>query len=291
MRALLAAAGVSAESRWSDADGRRIHYLEAGRGPAVVLLHGAGGGAANWFGVLGRLAERFRVLAPDLPGFGLSPPLEPRAALGRQIAAVVEGWLRGHGVERCGVAGTSFGGLVAFRLAQRWPDGVRRLALIDAAGLGPELPALVRLAGVRFLGPFLLRPSRRGTVWLLRRLLTAGRPLDPAVEPALIEYLLRSAEAGDVAVLARAFRLFSGPRGQREILGDDELRAVRTPTLVIWGRRDAFFPPVHAERAAARLPGAHLKWIEGAGHSPNWEAPGAVADALLDFLSGQEPTA
>ena len=285
MNGVLAAVGLTAASRWAEVDGVALHYLELGDGPPVVLLHGAGGGAANWFGVMGRLAQRFRVLAPDLPGFGLSAAIEPRAELGRQIAEFVDAWVSGLGVRRFDVVGTSFGGLVALRLAQRRPDAVGRIVLIDSAGVGREMPAVVRLAGLRVLGPLLLRPSRRGTRWLLRRLMTSGQPLDASFEPVLLEYLYRSARAGDPALLARAFRLFTGPRGQREVLEDRELAALHAPTLVVWGRRDAFFPPSHAERAAARIPRATLHWIEGAGHSPNWEAPVAVAEAIVDFLS------
>lgn len=285
MNGVLAAAGLTAASRWADVDGVALHYLELGGGPPVVLLHGAGGGAANWFGVMGRLAQRFRVLAPDLPGFGLSARIEPRAELGRQIAELVDAWVSGLGVRRFDLVGTSFGGLVALRLAQRRPDVVGRLVLIDSAGLGREMPMVVRWAGLRVLGPLLLRPSRWGTRWLLRRLMTSGQPLDPSFEPVLLEYLYRSARAGDPALLARAFRLFTGARGQREVLDDGELAALHAPTLVVWGRRDAFFPPSHAERAAAGIPRAKLCWIEGAGHSPNWEAPGAVGDAIVDFLS------
>lgn len=285
MNGVLAAVGLTAASRRAEVDGVALHYLELGDGPPVVLLHGAGGGAANWFGVMGRLAQRFRVLAPDLPGFGLSAAIEPRAELGRHVAEFVDTWVSGFGVHRFDLVGTSFGGLVALRLAQRRPDAVGRLVLIDSAGLGREMPAAVRLAGLRVLGPLLLRPSRWGTRWLLRRLMTSGQPLDPSFEPVLLEYLYRTARAGDPALLARAFRLFAGPRGQREVLEDGELAALHAPTLVVWGRRDAFFPPSHAERAAARIPRAMLHWIEHAGHSPNWEAPGAVADAIVDFLS------
>lgn len=285
MNEVLAAAGVTAASRWAEVDGVALHYLELGEGAPVVLLHGAGGGAANWFGVMGRLAQRFRVLAPDLPGFGLSTGIEPRVGLGRQVAEFVDAWVSGLGVRRFDLVGTSFGGLVALRLAQRRPDAVGRLVLIDSAGFGREMPAVVRLAGIPILGPLLLRPSRLGTRWLLRRLMTSGRPLDPSFEPVLLEYLYRSARAGNPALLARAFRLFIGPPGQREVLEDGELAALHTPTLVVWGRRDAFFPPSHAERAAARIPRATLHWIEEAGHSPNWEVPGAVADAIVAFLS------
>ncbi len=284
MDRLLSAAGVAATSCWVEREGRRIHYLEAGSGSPVILIHGAGGGSANWFGVIGPLSRRFRVLAPDLPGFGLSDPIEAEPPLGVQVAGLVADWLSAIGVERCAIAGTSFGGLVTLRLAQQLGNRITRFALIDSAGLGTEMPRVIRAVAVRVLGALLLRPSRSGTYIQLRRLLTAGRPLDPAIEPALLEYLLQSARAADTAILARAYRMFCGFRGQREVLGDDELSTLRQPALVLWGRRDAFFPPMHAERAARRLPNARLKWIESAGHSPNWEAPAEVSATLCDFF-------
>ncbi len=284
MRDLLLVAGVDADSRWLELEGRRFHYLEVGRGPAVILIHGAGGGAANWYGILGRLSEGRRVLVPDLPGFGLSGPVEARRPLGMQVADILDAWLQRLGIEKCGVAGTSFGGLVALRMAQRRESRVERLALIDSAGLGREMPMAVRAIGLRVLGPLILRPSRRGTRFALRRFLTAGQPLDPAVEPALVEYLHRSAVASDPSILARAHRVFAGIRGQREWLSDTELVSLCQPTLVVWGRRDAFFPAAHAERASRLIPQVRVRWIEAAGHSPNWEAPGEVAEALDDFF-------
>lgn len=284
MRRLLSVVGADAEAREIDVGGTRVHFLDAGAGPAVVLVHGASGGGANWYGVLGRLAAGYRVLAPDLPGFGLSAPIETRAPLGCQVADLLAGWLDAVGVERCHLGGTSFGGLVALRMAQRVPDRVRRLALIDAAGLGREVPFVARLVGVPPFGRLLLRSTRWGTRWQLRNVLTAGRPLAADIEAALADYLWRSAAVADVPGLARAYRRFCGLRGQREVLADDELRAVNQPTLVVWGDEDRFFPPTHAERAAALIPDARLLRVPGAGHSPNWEAPGVVADALATFF-------
>src|SRR5690606_8268421 len=145
------------------------------------------------------------------------------------------------GVERCTVLGTSFGGLAALRLAQRRPERVERLVLLDAAGLGRDLPVLVKLTCVPLLGPALLRPSRAGTRWLLDRVLTSRRlPREHAA--ALADYLFWSARTGDVRVLVRAMAEFCDFGGQREVLSDDELAALRPPTLILWGAEDRFLP-------------------------------------------------
>ena len=115
---------------------------------------------------------------------------------------------------------TSFSGLVALRLAQRRPDAVGRLVLIDSAGWA-EMPAAVRLAGLRVLSPLLLRPSRWGTP------LAAPAPhdlgtRDPNFERVLLEYLYRTARAGDPRFWPGR-SLFAGPRGQGSHSEDGEL--------------------------------------------------------------------
>jgi len=287
MERLLALGGGAAASREVEAAGTRLHYLVAGdAGPAVVLLQGASGGAANWYRIIGPLSRQCRVLALDLPGFGLSGPAAPAGPLGGYVAGVVEDWLSRIGVERCTLVGTSFGGLAALRLAQRRPERVARLALLDAAGLGRDLPALVRLTCVPLLGPALLRPSRLGTRWLLDRVLTS-RPLPREHATALADYLWWSARTGDVRVLAEAIAAFCDLGGQREVLADAELAALQPPTLVLWGAEDRFLPESHGARAAALIPRSAFVRIEGAGHSPNWEAPDALLAALLPFVTGE----
>jgi pimeloyl-ACP methyl ester carboxylesterase len=86
--------------------------------------------------------------------------------------------------------------------------------------------------------------------------------------------------------MVAAFNQFSSFGGQREILTDDELRAVRHRLLLMWGERDRFLPVEHGKRAAALVPCALLRIIPQAGHSPNWEAPEAVLECLSPFLEG-----
>lgn len=292
MRCLLDIGEVRAESVWTDLGGRRIHHLEAGSGEPLVLIHGAGGGAANWFRIMAPLARRYQVLAPDVPGFGMSDPVDPEAPLGVCIADHLRSWMDRVGIARCDLVGTSFGGLVAARLALRAPGRVRRLALIASAGLGREMNPLVRLLSLPLLGRWILRPTPRGTRLVFRLLLTSERrSITPELERAMIEYLLRSDEAGDPAVMARAYRLFCSPVGQRERLAVSELASLEMPILLVWGERDVFFPCSQARRAAAAIPGARLSLLPRVGHSPNWEAPTALLNTLLPFLSAESALA
>jgi pimeloyl-ACP methyl ester carboxylesterase len=289
MHALLAtepASAAVATSHFRETRGGALHHLEAGSGDVVVLLHGGGGGAANWFRLIGPLAASQRVLAPDLPGFGLSPLRHAAGALGTAAADLLGGWLDELGVRNAAVVGTSFGGLAALRLAQRRPDIVTRLGVIDSVGLGRQATWLLRAATLPILGPVALRPSRRGTALLFRALLTSNRRnLTSAQQHALVDYLWRSGEAADARAFATTIRRFASLRGQREVLAPEELRAISVPVAIVWGRRDRFLPASHALDAARLMPRATCTIIEGAGHSPNWEAPQPVLAALRQLLA------
>lgn len=267
------------------APGGVVHHVESGSGDPVVLVHGGGGGGANWFRLIAPLATRYRVLAPDLPGFGESAGSPARGPLGAQAAAFLKAWVDRVAATPADVVGTSFGALAALRYARAYPDLVKRLVLIDAVGLGRAVPALVRLAAWPALGGLLLRPSRAGGRLLFDRLLTGGRrPVPPPLRDALLDYLWQCDVAGGAAQLRVSLPHFAGVRGQREVIADDELRALPTPTLVVWGARDRFVPVDHGRRAAAAIPGARLVVIPEAGHSPNWETPGELLAALGAFL-------
>lgn len=277
-------AGVAPGIDWCEHDGHRLYFLTLGAGKPMVLLQGAGGGMANWYRLLPGLAVGRRVLAPELPGFGLSDGVPPLPPLGDLAAGVLERWLKHVVGQPADIVATSFGGLVALRLALRAPERVRRLVLLAPAGLGRSLPLLVRLASLPGLGNLMLRPSRAGAAMQFRRLMTSEADALPAGHAeALIEYLWRSADCGGAGFLAESLRAFASHRGQREVVSDRELRAVRHPTCIIWGAADRFLPIRHGARAAALMPAAELHVIPGAGHSVNWEAPARVLTLIDSF--------
>lgn len=286
---LLRSAGVSAEGRILRIRGRRVHLLACGEGPPLLLLHGAGGGCANWYGVLSALSRDFRVIAPDLPGFGFSdriPADFPLGVAAAEWAAALMGHMR---LPACPVVGTSFGGLVALRLAERSPQFASKLVVIDSVGLGRELPWQVRVAALRILAPLLSHGGGRSSATVFKHLLVSDAARIPPVQrAALVDYLRASDRAGASGTVARTLHLFAGPRGQREVIGADVLCKIDVPVLVVWGDEDGFLPESHARDAAEHLPEGHLRMVEHAGHSPNWEAPEALLDAILAFLDRRE---
>jgi pimeloyl-ACP methyl ester carboxylesterase len=290
MRRLLQAGGARAESIWTPLRDGRLHHLEAGTGPPVVLLHGGTGGGANWFRQIGPLSSRYRVLAPDLPGFGLSDPVAPAAPLGRAAAGIILEWLEANGVRDALLVGTSFGGLTAVRVAQAAPRGrVSRLLLLDSAGLGRRIHPALRLAAATPLTSLAVRPTVGGTRQLLRRLLTSRPDRLSAVQlDALVGFLYTTGLRAGTWYLVRTLRLFVGARGQREILTPDELAALSLPVSIVWGEADRMLPVAHAVRTALRMPDATVRILPDVGHSPNWEDPVAVLDAI-DHLADRTP--
>jgi pimeloyl-ACP methyl ester carboxylesterase len=285
MGRLLALGDVAPRRRFTTVGGTTLHSLQAGSGPPLLLLQGAGGGAANWYRLFGGLARFREVHALDLPGFGFSQPIPPQRPLADAVARLVDGWLSTVGIDRCAVVATSFGSLAALRAAQLFPGRTSRLVLLNAVGLGRELPLAVRLAGLPLLGRAGALPSRRGTRWLLRGLLTRpGVRLPREHEAALVEYLYASAAAGDPVWMARVYRLFGGWRGQRDIVSAAQLGALQLPVLVVWGALDPFLPVSHARRAASLIPRSVLRLLPRAGHSPNWECPDEVMRVVTPFL-------
>src|SRR4051794_10570034 len=178
--------------RYCDVKGVRLRTFEMGDGPAVVLLHGLGGAASNWTAVAPALAERVRVVVPELPGHGGSSALPAPVATLDAYADRVAGVLDAPAV----VAGHSLGGIVALRLALRHPQLVRGLVLAGSAGLSSGTRRSQRALAVMSL----IQPAKR--IAPLRHLVGERRVLrqlafgfasvaDPsALEPRVAEAFL-----------------------------------------------------------------------------------------------------
>jgi pimeloyl-ACP methyl ester carboxylesterase len=297
---LLAHAGIEARGYFHAHSEGRTHYLEVAGSDELeplVLLHGGAGGGANWFAVLDAYARRRRVLAPDMPGFGLSTRIPAGAPLGRRAARRLASWLRGIGVRRFALAGTSFGGLVAAHLAARRDLKVTRLALIDSAGLGRAVHPFLRLASTALVRPAVGVSSRAGARAVFQGLMVhRPRSIPAERREVLVDYLHTCGRAGVDRLVAEALPHFVGWTGQRERADLYVLPAVRCPLLAVSGSHDAIFPARHARRLPRRVGDARARVIPEAGHSPMWETPEALVDATLSFLeatpaAGQEAAA
>ncbi|HET9071146.1 MAG TPA: alpha/beta hydrolase [Acidimicrobiales bacterium] len=253
--------------------------VDRGEGPAVVLLHGQPGTSADWSAVVPLLADRFRVLAPDRPGYGRTAG--PAAGFAGNAEAVLA-HLDRAGVGRAVVAGHSWGGGVALRLAALAPDRVAGLVL--AASVGADTPTpLDRVLALPPLGDLLVAAALVGTgralsVPAVRRRLRGRLP--PARSTAL-EALLRAGDGGRRS--SPAWRSFAVE--QRAFVAEAAglaagLPGIACPAEVVVGAADRVVTPVAARRLAAAIPAARLVELPGVGHLLPHDAPHALARAV-----------
>ena len=270
--------------------GKQFAYRMAGSGPALLLLHGIAGSSEAWREVMPELAEQHCVIAPDMLGHGQSAKPIGDYSLGA-YASGVRDLLHVLDVERATVVGQSFGGGVALQLAYQHPECCERLVLVDSGGLGREVNwvlRLVTLPGSEYLMP-LLFPSvarelgERAAGFFRRHGLRVRHVAEGWNAYASLT------EAENRQAFIRTVRGVIDPGGQSVSATDKLYLASRLPTLIIWGSRDAIIPVGHAFDAHEAIEGSQLVIIEGAGHSPQVDAPEAFLRALTDFMGSTEP--
>ncbi|MGZ8795668.1 MAG: alpha/beta fold hydrolase, partial [Gaiellaceae bacterium] len=216
-----------------------VQYHVGGEGEPLLLLHGLAGSTGNWVEMLPELVKRHRVVAVDLPGHGRSGPL-PRGASTADFAAVAAAVLEAEDCRPAVVAGHSFGGLVALRLAHSRPELVRRLLLVSPAGIrtSTRIVQAIALATTtirpgRFVSPF--RHRYAGRSWYRRALFRPWFVSDAiALTPSATHGLLEAQRAHtDTRAAARAM-IADDPR--------HDLGGVSCPVVVVWGARDPQLP-------------------------------------------------
>ena len=249
--------------------GIKCRVREAGEGAPLVFFHGAGG-LLDEEPLLDRLAERHRVYAPEWPGYGEEPTEE---LLEDMLDFALHGWdvVDALGLEQPTLVGHSMGGMIAAEMACLAPGALGKLVLASPAGLWiDEHPLPDIFAKLPFeLAPLLFHDPAAGV-----KLLTGGVDFNDtgALEVFMVRNARRLGTAGKI--------LFPIPNRRLS----KRIYRLGAPTLLIWGRDDAFIPPVYAERWQQLLPGSELTWIDEAGHMLTLEQPQAVADAIDAFL-------
>jgi pimeloyl-ACP methyl ester carboxylesterase len=270
----------SFEERFADLKDVRLRYYVGGEGAPLVLVHGLGGAASNWVGIAPHLAERFRVLVPDLPGHAGSSPL-PAAATLDPYAERVRELAEQEGMLPAALVGHSFGGLVALRFALRRPQDLRALVLAGSAGISTATRRVERLLTIAaFLRPSRLYSRHRERVAhskVLRYLVFGywGASDPGALTPEAVEGFLAGPRLHTDSATAARVLVKDDPRV--------ELDLVRCSTLVLWGARDHQVPVADAFEYARRLR-AELRVVSDCGHLLIGERPEVCVQAISDFL-------
>jgi epoxide hydrolase 4 len=282
---------------YAEIGGQRLHYVEAGDGPLIVLLHGF---PEFWYGWRQQIkplaAAGFRVVAPDMRGYNLSSKPDGVPAYDTdQLTADIRGLIHERGAESALLVGHDWGGSVAWATAMQYPEVVDRLAILNAAhprklsqGLHhpgqlrkswyffffdlPELPeSVVRADHWRFFQHF-LRDARQG-----------------AFTPQDIErYIEAWSQPGAASGMINYYRSSVRQSPKR---AEAELRPIQAPTLVIWGERDRYLGPELAEPDHDDVPNLNrVERLADASHWVHHDEPERVTQLLTGFFALTSPT-
>ena len=277
-------------SRVVEIGGTRVHYLRAGAegtGRTHLLVHPMGTGSWSWMDVIGPLATRGLVIAPDLPGSGRSRPLRRGGDDIVARAQFLDDFTTALGIERMVVHGHSMGGLVGGLFAGRVPDRVERLVLTSAPL--PGLPEPPPFPGAWRVGLRVIRPAAdvllgtglrlKADAWRRR---VADRDPRLGAEVARMSPGLLSIVADEVGRLVLPWRVEGAVDAAFSVLRAltvDEARtragldAITAPTLLLWGADDRVIPQRLIDDVQAAHPSWSSRTIDGVGHLLPWEAP------------------
>ena len=263
-------------------------YRMAGRGPALLFLHGIGDDSSTWLDLLASLSADFTVIAPDLLGHGASA--KPRADY--SVAAYACGMrdlLTTLDVDRVTVVGHSLGGGVAMQFAYQFPERCERLVLVGSGGVGAGVHPLLRLAAAPGAGLVLPLLGTPPAVAALRGFAGLLRVFDDADLDYVLTRYARLVEPGTRSAFLRTLRSVVDWRGQVVNMLDRCYLTEGIPTLLVWGTEDRVVPSGHALRAHRAMPGSRLVLFEGAGHFPHRSDPERFLEILREFLAQTPP--
>jgi pimeloyl-ACP methyl ester carboxylesterase len=268
----------------------RISTLSMGNGPDVLLLHGLGGTRASLLEIAASMSQRYRVHAPDLPGFGSSRKPAVGSYNARWFAEIMAGLLDELGISRAHVVGNSMGGRVAIELGLTYPDRLMALGLLcpAVAWIRRGLHPIVRL----------LRPELGLLPHGFRRSVVANQfwgifhdrdAIDPAVADLIVDEFQRIYHSAGAryAFLASARNIYlEAPFGTGGFY--PRLAQLSVPALFVWGSHDPLVPAAFSRYVREWLPGAEQLTFEGCGHVPQVERAAQTSELLIDFFARAE---
>jgi len=248
--------------------GNSATYWQGGDGVPLLLIHGGIGNAeVHWSSVWNQLAERYTVIAPNLPSFGETSPLE-RAGFA-QIADWVVSLMDALNIESANVIGNSFGGGVSRLMASRHERRVKRLILVNGGAI-PNIPP--------FVGRMMQSSIFNGMFNMIRKQTFSFKGLAPmfADKSFLTNEFIAQAEADSLGFVTLMRQSAS------EDVGTEVVPQV--PTLVLWGESDKFTKVSMGQNLAKMIPHAEFKLFTGAGHMPQIEKPDEFVKNVMKFL-------
>ena len=260
-----------------DIPGFRIAYLEGGKGEPLVLLHGIGGDKDHWVYTAPHLTRHYRLIAPDVPGFGESSrPSDASYCVDDQVERL-HAFLQKLGIERAHFGGNSMGGMIVANYALRHPDAVASLWLLNTAYVASATPSEA-FAIIEKEGRIPLFAEKAEDFPALVKFVMGK----PPYMPRSIQRVLAEVQAANYPLNVQIFNELRDKMVPIEVAA----AGCATPTLIVWGDVDRVFHYSSAEILQKAMPCSQVIVMKGLGHVPMLEAPYRVAKDYLAFRRG-----
>jgi pimeloyl-ACP methyl ester carboxylesterase len=255
------------QSKTIKIDGRNVHYYTAGEGEPLVVIHGGAGDARSWMGNIQDLSQRYHVYAPDLPGYGMSQPLDGNYYI-PELSNFINKFVKFLHLKKFYVIGHSMGGGIALNFALKFPAKIKKLILVSSLGLGREIALWLRFLSiptiVKALG-WLVGNTLRFIGWMLKQ----ANPFELVLPVSPVFVRIGSSIANS---------------HQQNFVLEKYLSKLKTPTMLIWGGRDPVVPVKTAYDAVKKMPNARLLVFKHSGHNVHREQLKNFTRLVDEFL-------
>lgn len=263
-------------------DGTRIRYIEKGEGTPLVLVHGIPTSSFLWRDMIDELSSHGRVIALDLPGFGLSDPPPNGDYSISGYAGLLESFLESLSITEATLVCHDFGGPVTVTYALRNPDKFERLVILNTF-LDTDLPdwgLFPKLASIRPVGEILMKLGGRS---ITRAGLEAGVVDKSRISNEVFHQYYMADGSPDKVNETYLGTLRTDSTKDLKFI-EDNLRTIDKPTLIVWAEEDAFLPLALGERIHQRIAGSRFVKLPACGHFLQEDEPETVTKLIIEFL-------
>jgi len=271
-----------AKGKFVTVDGKKVHYVEAGNGPPIILIHGFLYHTVMWKKNIDALAEKYKVYAIDLWGWGYSERLKENEYSFERYGKQILGFMDALDIKKATLAGQSMGGGISVYVAAHYPDRVERLILVDPAVIPYPMTTIGKIYQFPFIGEFMnaipgdaLMKNNIRTIWFYDK----NKATEEYCQEVLQPLLIKGSSNGTMFILRNVLK---EPYVEKEA---NLLAKVSIPILIIHGREDKAIPLDRSKKLNDLWKGSKLVIFDKAGHSPHEEYPEKFNKLALEFLS------
>ena len=259
------------EEKFINIEDNKIRYLEAGDSKdTIVLIHGLGASAERWEFVIPLFNKQYRVIVPDLIGFGYSDkPLVDYTT--EFFSNFLANFLGKIGLEKPNIIGSSLGGQITAEYASEYKDSIEKLILVSPSGAmkhsTPALDAYVMAA---------LYPDKEGAENAYKMMAAPGQQVPPRIiEDFVARMKLPNAKMAFMSTLL-------GLKNAQNII--NKLKTITIPSLIIWGENDPVIPIKYADSFVSSIQDCRFYRMDGCGHTPYVDEPDNFTNIVMNFL-------